>query len=166
MEWNRAASCLVAKRQNRTAPNKKYSIHIRDELVPWNRSNQLAPLLRRLTPSLQFVVLCMATPLELQFTGSRTSIRQLATSIRQPDWCLALAAASKVLAARPQQASSKRAAPTTKELVARPPQRVRKRAARLQRRVRRQQARGAGREAAGRVWFFAWNYCSTLWPLI
>ena len=90
----------------------------------------------------------MATPLELQFTGSRTSIRQLATSIRQPDWCLALAAASKVLAARPQQASSNRAAATTKELVARPSQRVRKLAARLQRRVRRQQARGAGREAA------------------
>jgi len=28
----------------------------------------------------------MATPLELQFTSSRTLIRQLATSIPQPDW--------------------------------------------------------------------------------
>ena len=47
-----------------------------------------------------------------------------------------------------QQASSKRAAATTKELAARPPQRVRELAARLQRRLRRQQACGAGREAA------------------
>ena len=88
----------------------------------------------------------MATPLELQFTGSRTSIRQLATSIRQPD-CLALAAASKG-AGRAAAASSKRAAATTKELAARPPQRVRELAARLQQRLRRQQACGAGREAA------------------
>ena len=58
------------------------------------------------------------------------------------------AAASKQQARGRNNQGAGRAAATTKELAARPPQRVRELAARLQRRLRRQQACGAGREAA------------------